>query len=108
MYIFLKLLLIFTVFLTLLEVLKNSTDVGNAFCGNVFLICGNPSVLNRLTFQLNWENRLYTKIDSQNRFSIKVDFENQLLKIIDFGEGIFDFFRIQRIRWNSMFISSIF
>ncbi len=56
------------------------------------------SVLNRSTFQLNCENRLYLKIDSQNRFSSKVDFENRLLKIIDIGEGIFDFYRIERIR----------
>ncbi len=57
------------------------------------------SVLNRLTFQLNWENRLYSKIDPQNRlYSSQVDFENRLLKIIDFGDGIFDFYRIQRIR----------
>jgi hypothetical protein len=42
------------------------------------------SVLNRLTFQL----KLRKPIKSKNR----------LLKIIDFGEGIFDFYRIQRIR----------
>jgi hypothetical protein len=34
----------------------------------------------------------------KNRFSSKVDYENRFLKIIDFGEGLFDFYRIQRIR----------
>ncbi len=48
--------------------------------------------LNRLAFQLK------LKIDFENRFSSKFDFDNRLLKIIDFGEGIFDFDRIQRIR----------
>ncbi len=61
------------------------------------LIC---SVLNRLNFQLYWENRLYSRIDSQNRFS-------STFKDNRFGQGIFDFYRIQSIRWNSMFISSI-
>jgi hypothetical protein len=43
-------------------------------------------------------NRFLKSILKQNRFSSKVDF----------GEGLSDFYRIQRIRVNSKFISSIF
>ncbi len=44
------------------------------------------------------------KIDYIQKSILKIDFqaksvfENRLLEIIDFGEGIFDFYRIQRIR----------
>jgi len=43
-------------------------------------------------------NRLSVIIDSENRFSIKVNLGNRFLKICDYGEGLFDFYRIQRFR----------
>ena len=75
-------------------------------CVSIWWFCVlkyHPLILNR-QFKNSILKTRFSKIDFQAKSILKI----YLLKIIDFGEGIFDFYRIQRIRWNSMFISSIF
>jgi hypothetical protein len=54
------------------------------------------------------ENRFVKSILLGNRFSIKVNFENRFLKIIDIGEGLVDFYRIQRFRLNDQCLPKVF